>query len=81
MIRMFIGMIVGAMSTIVAADGPATADRIMSNATSLVHQSASQPDSLVMILCGWGVMAMSVSMWKRRRHASVKTSKYSFLLR
>ena len=80
MIRLFVGMIVGSLSTIVAADGQATADRIMLNASNLAHQSASQPDSLLLMISGWGVMILSYSWWKRRQQ-SVKTSSYSFLLR
>ncbi len=80
MIRLFVGMILGSLSTIVAADGPATADRIMLNASNLMHQSAGQPDSLLMIMSGWGVMALSLSWWKRRQQP-VRMAKYSYLLR
>ncbi len=80
MIRLTIGMIVGAISAIVAADGPATADRIMLNATNLMEQAAGSPDYLLMILGGWGVMAVSFN-FRKRCQKSVKTSKYAFLLR
>jgi len=80
MIRLFVGMIVGSLSTIMAADGPATADRIMLNAANLAHQSAGQPDSLLMMISGWGVVVLSYSCWKRRKQ-SVKKSPYSYLLR
>ena len=80
MIRLTIGMIVGAVAAILAADGPATADRIMLNATTLMDQAAGKPDYLLMILSGWGVMAVSLSYRKRCRK-SLKKSKYAFLLR
>ena len=80
MIRLFVGMLIGSMSTIVAADGPATADRIMLNASNLMHQSVSQPDYLLMTISGWGVMVLSLSWWKRRQQ-SAKISQYSYLLR
>ena len=47
MIRLFVGMIVGAMAAIVAADGPATADRILVNASQFVDPTAGQPDVLL----------------------------------
>lgn len=81
MARIFVGMIVGAVSTIFAADGAATADRIIMNASMLVSQSGDQPDFLLMMVSGWGVMAVSMTWWKRRKKQPEKVSKYAYLLR
>ena len=80
MIRMFVGMIVGAISAIVAADGAVTADRIIMNAGRVAEQSVSRPDMLFMILGVWGIVAM-VRFLRKRRNQPARSSKYSFLLR
>ena len=80
MIRVFVGMIIGAMSAIMAAGGPAIADQIMGNAATLMHRSTGFPDYMLLVLCGWGIIAVSGSVRKRRQR-SMKASKYSFLLR
>ena len=81
MVRMFVGMIVGAVSTIYAADGAATADRIILNASMVASQSGDHPDSLFVMIAGWGVLAVSMTWWKRWKHKPVEKSKYSYLLR
>ena len=80
MIRLFVGMIIGAMSAIIAAGGPAIADRIMLNATNLMTQATGGHDYLLMFLGVWGMVAVFLGFWKRRQLPE-RTSKYSFLLR
>jgi len=85
MFRMFIGMIIGAMMAIYAADGPATADQILSNSESLL-MGGSQPFSslsLIIYLIGGGIiwrLLQKRKLWKpfslgRQSHESSKPNK------
>ncbi len=82
MLRLFVGMIIGSMMAILAADGPVTAERILTNAYTTVTQPTvlDNPSSallwVTLVCCGVGV-----PMWWKRRQARPTLSQYHFLLR
>ncbi len=82
MLRLFVGMIIGAMMAIWAADGPVTAERILTNAYTIVTQPTvlDNPSSallwVTLVCCGVGV-----PMWWKRRQARPTLSQDHFLLR
>jgi hypothetical protein len=81
---MFIGMIIGAMMAIYSADGPATANQILSNSKLLMSGSQPIPSSpLVYFLIGGGSiwrLSKNRKNWKplsfrRKSHQPSKSSK------
>lgn len=81
MIRVFIGMIIGSVMTIVAAGGSETADRIMSNAYQAVSGTSYLGTATVLAWLGIGCVAPVVwSWWKHRKRERSIPSPYHYLL-
>lgn len=69
MVQLFIGMIIGAMMAILAADGPATAQRIMDKAYGTVTEPTlySEPSTWFTLTLWISFLLISI-WWKRRPH-------------
>jgi hypothetical protein len=80
MLQTFIGMIIGAMMAILAADGPATAERIMDKAYGTVSRPdlLSEPSTWFTVTLWLSVLLISV-WWKRRSQPNTRIQTHYLL--
>ncbi len=80
MLQTFIGMIIGAMMAILAADGPATADRIMNKAYGAVSRPDLLSDPSTWFTLTLGLSVMLISVWMKRRPQPTNRIQSHYLL-
>ena len=67
--RLFGGMIIGSMMTMVLLGGPTAADQILSQAKTTFHQQYTQPDPFmsVVLLLSLGLTLASIAAWRTKQ--------------
>ena len=72
MLRMFGGMILGSMTTMLLLGGPTAADKILSNAKNTFHQQYTQPDPfmnfVLLLSLGFTLAILAVSRTRQTKH-------------
>ena len=69
MMRLFVGMIIGSMMTMVLLGGPSAANQVLANAQNTIHEQYTQPDPFmtVVLLLSLGLTLASIAAWRTRQ--------------
>ena len=74
MFRMFGGMIIGSMMTIVLLGGPNAEGQMFENARLMMEQQYAQPDSanslLLILIVGFSIASLVTTRTKQTRHTA-----------
>lgn len=70
MLRLFVGMVIGAMMAILLADGPAAADRIIHNVQHRFSDSSHSIDQGFLIILG--IVCLVAVRWFKRGSGQLK---------
>ena len=75
MMRLFGGMIIGSMMTMVLLGGPTAANQILANARSTFHEQYAQPDpSMTMVfLVSLGLTLACIAVWRTKQQRQTAT--------